>query len=303
MNRKILIIGANGFTGRHLLNAFSENTDWKVTGCSLHPDICGQGLGYRFICTDITSEGEVEKLMEEVQPDIVINTAAMSATDYAETHRDEAYVLNVRAVEFLAKACKKRNSRLIHISTDFVFGGDCDRLYTEEDTPNPVNYYGITKSESESVVTSTCSNYAIARIVVVYGSPFAGQHGNIVSLVINRLQNNEEIRVANDQWRTPTYVGDVVKGIKRLIEHPACGIYHICGKECMSVADMALRTANVLGLDSSLITPVSTEELHEKTPRPKFSGLSIEKARRELGYNPCTFEEGVRRMIKDSSSR
>ena len=153
------------------------------------------------------------------------------------------------------------------------------------------------------MVASLCRNYAIARIVVVYGTPYPGQHGNIVSLVINRLQNHQEIRVADDQWRTPTYVGDVVQGVEKLIERPVCGIYHICGGECMTVADMALRTADTLGLDRSLILPVHTAAMQEKTPRPRFSGLSIEKARRELGYRPLTFEEGVRSMLQDDSSR
>lgn len=303
MNKKILIIGANGFTGRHLLHAFAQKTDWQITGCSLHPDICPPACGYRFIQTDITHEEEVEKLMEEVQPDVVVHTAAMSATDYAETHHAEAQAVNVEAVRWLAQSCEKHHCRLIHLSTDFVFGGDTSRLYTEADTPSPVNYYGRTKWESEKVVASLCRNYAIARIVVVYGAPYPGQHGNIVSLVINRLQNHQEIRVADDQWRTPTYAGDVVQGVEKLIEQPVCGIYHICGGECMTVADMALRTADTLGLDRSLILPVHTAAMQEKTPRPRFSGLSIEKARREVGYRPLTFEEGVRSMLQDDSSR
>ena len=118
MNKKILIIGANGFTGRHLLHAFAQKADWQVTGCSLDPDICPPACGYRFIQTDITHEEEVEKLMEEVQPDVVVHTAAMSATDYAETHHAEAQAVNVEAVRWLAQNCEKHHCRLIHLSTD-----------------------------------------------------------------------------------------------------------------------------------------------------------------------------------------
>lgn len=303
MNKKILIVGANGFTGRHLLYAFAKKPDWQVTGCSLHPDICPPAHGYRFLETDITNEAELKKRMEEVQPDVVVHTAALSATDYAETHPAEADAVNVNAVASLATLCAQYGSRLIHLSTDFVFGGDTCQLYTEEDTPSPVNYYGRTKWESEKVVASICRNYAIARIVVVYGAPYPGQHGNIVSLVIQRLRNHQEIRVADDQWRTPTYVGDVVQGIEKLVAQPVCGIYHLCGGECMTVADMALRTADTLGLDRSLILPVHTAAMQEKTPRPRFSGLSIEKARRDLDYQPHTFEEGIRSMQLDDSSR
>lgn len=130
MNKKILIVGANGFTGRHLLYAFAKKPDWQVTGCSLHPDICPPAHGYRFLETDITNEAELKKQMEEVQPDVVVHTAALSATDYAETHPAEAEAVNVNAVASLATLCAQYGSRLIHLSTDFVFGGDTCQLYT-----------------------------------------------------------------------------------------------------------------------------------------------------------------------------
>ena len=170
-------------------------------------------------------------------------------------------------------------------------------FYTEEDTPDPVNYYGATKLKGEKRVAELCSNYAIARVVVVYGAALPGQHGNILQLVANRLRNNEEIRVVSDQWRTPTYVGDVSQGIEKLINHPNNGIYHICGSECLTIADIAYRVADTLNLDYSLILPVTTKQMGETTPRPRFSGLSIEKARRELGYQPHTLEEGIKLMF------
>lgn len=99
------------------------------------------------------------------------------------------------------------------------------------------------------------------------------------------------------QWRTPTYVGDVSQGIEKLINHPNNGIYHICGSECLTIADIAYRVADTLNLDYSLILPVTTKQMGETTPRPRFSGLSIEKARRELGYQPHTLEEGIKLMF------
>ena len=193
--------------------------------------------------------------------------------------------------------CEASAARFIHLSTDFVFNGDTGQLYTEEDTPDPVNYYGATKLKGEKRVAELCSNYAIARVAVVYGAALPGQHGNILQLVANRLRNNEEIRVVSDQWRTPTYVGDVSQGIEKLINHPNNGIYHICGSECLTIADIAYRVADTLNLDYSLILPVTTKQMGETTPRPRFSGLSIEKARRELGYQPHTLEEGIKLMF------
>lgn len=219
--KKILIIGANGFTGRQILNDLSVHTQYKVTGCSLHPDILPNDAGkYRFIETDIRNEADIKRLFEEVQPDVVINCSALSVPDYCETHHEEAYLTNVTAVSQLAVFCEEYKSRFIHLSTDFVFDGkmfvfdekineDAGLLYTEEDVPAPVNYYGYTKWKGEEKVAETCSSYAIVRVAIVYGRALPGQHGNIVQLVMNRLKAGQEIRVVSDQWRTPTYVGDV----------------------------------------------------------------------------------------------
>ena len=131
--KKILVIGANGFTGRRILDDLSHNVFYQTTGCSLHDDICPHSGDYRFIRTDICNRQAVKKLFQEVQPDVVINTSALSVPDYCETHHAEADAVNITAVEHLAECCEAGGSRFIHLSTDFVFGGDTDRPYTEED--------------------------------------------------------------------------------------------------------------------------------------------------------------------------
>ncbi|KAA9046504.1 SDR family oxidoreductase [Bacteroides xylanisolvens] len=294
--KKILIIGANGFTGRQILNDLSVHTQYKVTGCSLHPDISPNDAGkYRFIETDIRNEADIKRLFEEVQPNVVINCSALSVPDYCETHHEEAYLTNVTAVSQLAVFCEEYKSRFIHLSTDFVFdekiNEDAGLLYTEEDVPAPVNYYGYTKWKGEEKVAETCNSYAIVRVAIVYGRALPGQHGNIVQLVMNRLKAGQEIRVVSDQWRTPTYVGDVSDGVQRLIAHTTNGIFHICGDECMSIAEIAYQVADYMGLDRSLIYSVTTEEMNEPTPRPRFSGMSIDKARTMLGYEPQKLKE------------
>lgn len=299
MKKKILITGANGFIGRRLMNDLSTMKAYDVVGCSLHTDICPQYGNHLFTCTDITDRNALQSLFEEVRPDVVVNTAALSATDYCETHHEETDAVNTHAVRHMAELCAKQSCRFVHISTDFVFGGNNHRLYTEDDLPAPVNYYGLSKWRSEQHVQAICSDYAIARVVVVYGENLSGQHGNIIRLVAQRLKDGEQIRVVSDQWRTPTYVSDVSAGIRKLAEHNKNGIYHICGDECLTIADMARRTAEVLGLDSSLIVPVKTHEMGEKTPRPPYSGLDIGKARRELNYCPHTLDEGIRLAISN----
>ena len=169
--KKILVIGANGFTGRRILDDLSHNVSYQTTGCSLHDDICPHSGDYRFIRTDICNRQAVEKLFQEVQPDVVINTSALSVPDYCETHHEEAWLTNVTAVEQLAHLCESYKSRFIHLSTDFVFDGKINEaaglLYTEKDLPAPVNYYGYTKWKGEEKIAEICSNYAIARVEIV----------------------------------------------------------------------------------------------------------------------------------------
>lgn len=289
--RNVLIIGANGFAGRQILKDLSDNKQYMVTGCSLHSDIDPDDKGnYCFIEADIREVSSMKHLFEEVQPEVVINCSALSVPDYCETHHEEAYLLNVTAVEQVARLCEEYKSRFIHLSTDFVFDGNLNenagQLYTEEYLPAPVNYYGFTKWKGEERVAELCNNYAIVRVAIVYGKAMPGQHGNIVQLVINRLQSGQEINVVSDQWRTPTYVGDVSNGVQLLIENTTNGIFHICGDECMTIAEVAYHVADSMRLDRSLIHPMTTEELKESTPRPRFSGMSIEKAQAILDYHP-----------------
>lgn len=293
---KLLVIGANGFTGRRILSSLSAESTYEVTGCSLRPDIMPGSGDYRFYRADINDHLAIGELFRAVTPDVVINTSALSVPDYCETHPEEAYATNVSAVEHLARCCARTKSRFLHLSSDFVFDGESRTLYTEQDLPAPVNYYGETKRLGERAVVEACEDYAILRVVVVYGKALPGQHGNILQLVKNRLENHQEIRVVSDQWRTPTWVNDIASGVALLLPSVATGIYHICGGECLSISEIAYRVADYFHLDSSLIHPVTTEEMREATPRPRFSGLSIEKARRELGYSPVSLEEGMREL-------
>lgn len=292
---RILIIGANGFTGRRILQHLSLHEGYELTGCSLHDDI-QPGGGYHFVRTDINDHSTIGQLIDGIRPDVVINASALSVPDYCELHPKEAYATNVLAVENLARCCEKAGSRFIHLSTDFVFDGKKGSLYTEEDLPAPVNYYGLSKYQGEQAVVANCNHYANVRVVVVYGKALSGQHGNVLQLVKNRLQAGQEIRVVSDQYRTPTWVNDIAAGVEKLMTLSQSGTYHICGGECLSIAEIAYRVADYFKLDRSLIIPVTTEEMNEATPRPRFSGLSIEKAKREFGYTPHTLEEGMAEM-------
>ena len=274
---RIMILGANGFTGRRILQHLVHKQEHNLLACSLHKDILPEE-GYQFYELDILNFEATDILLAKFKPEIIINASALSVVDYCEQHQEEAYALNVSAVRHIAEYCQTNNCRLIHLSTDFVFDGIKNTPYVETDIPNPVNYYGKTKRWSEEVIEQICENYAIMRVEVVYGKPLERQHGNIVQLVINRLENGQSIRVVSDQVRSPTWVEDIALGTELLLSSKHNGIYHICGGETMSVADIAYRTAAYFNLHSSLIEPVTTTEMNEATPRPLFSPMNTGKA-------------------------
>ncbi len=293
--KKIVVIGANGFTGRRLLQQLAGQEGYEVYGVSLNADRWPTA-GYRFVTADITVYAAISSLLGEIRPDAVVNTSALSVPDYCELHHDEAYAVNVSAVEHLAACCARLQSRFIHLSTDFVFSGHEDRLYTEDDLPAPVNYYGHTKWLGEQAALAACSNAAVARVVVVYGRALPGQHGNIFQLVKTRLEAGQPIRVVSDQWRTPTWVDDVATGLRQLLPFSGTGLYHLCGDECLTIADIAYRVAGFFHLDHSLIQPVTTAEMNEATPRPLHSGLSNRKACRDFSFRPHSLVEGMREL-------
>ncbi|MGL5681491.1 MAG: SDR family oxidoreductase [Marinifilaceae bacterium] len=292
--KKILLLGANGFIGRRVLLALCN--EFEMFAVSANADIC-PSTNYTFMQCDMQNITAMEQLLHHINPDIIINTAAVSSPDFCEQNKDIATAINVDAVKVMADYSEAHNVRVLHLSTDFVFDGLKKELYTEQDATGPVNFYGVTKDESEKYLLSKLSNAAVIRVEVVYGNVFAGQHSNIVLLVKQRLQAGQTIRVVNDQFRTPTFVNDVVDGIVRILKNEASGIYHICGKELMSIAQLAYGVADFWNLDSTLIEPVSTQEMKEATPRPQYSGMSIAKASRDLGYEPHSFVESLQLMV------
>lgn len=173
----------------------------KYSAVPFHPDI-RPGGNHTSVRLDINDYPAVEALFDHICPDVVVNCSALSVPDYCEQHREEAYAINVSAVENLAYCCEHQGSRLIHLSTDFVFDGRSDRLYTEEDLPAPLNYYGVTKYQGRTSGSEYLPQLCYCPCGCRLWESVAGQHGNVLQLVKNRLEAGQEIRVVADQYRT-----------------------------------------------------------------------------------------------------
>ena len=223
----------------------------------------------------------------------IVHCAAISQPDVCETDRELCKLHNIVASEYLIRAAQKAGARFLYLSTDFIFDGT-GGPYTEEDKPNPVNFYGESKYEVEKLLEQSELDYAIARTVLVYGVAHSLSRSNIVLWVKNKLENGEAIRVVNDQWRTPTLAEDLAVGCRLIIDKKVMGIYHISGADYLTPYELTLKTADVFGLDKKLISPTNASEFKEIAKRPLKTGFDISKAKEVLGYQPHSINEGLR---------
>jgi dTDP-4-dehydrorhamnose reductase len=245
---------------------------------------------------DVTAPDAVTATMEEFDPDVVVNCAAVSDVAECDADRNRAWAVNARAVKRLAKRCKERRAHLVQVSTDFVFDGKRGP-YDEQARPDPVNYYGRTKLAGENAPREVgLSDWTIVRTVLLYGTGRNLSRSNVVLWMIDRLSAGETIHVVTDQWRTPTYVEDLADGIARVVDRGATGIYHCSGREMVSVHELAETVADVFGFDDGLIDPVPSDYFDDAVERPEKTGLLILKAESELGYDPRSLEAGLRRV-------
>lgn len=295
---KILITGANGLLGQHLVKLLIDTTAHDIIatgrGSSRIPFPSSPGLNY--FPLDITNGIDVISFTEQHHPDVIIHTAAITQVDECESEQVACWDTNVTATRFLVSAAENINAFFVYISTDFVFDG-LDGPYTESAIPGPINYYGSSKLAAEKSVMESGLRWCIVRTVLVYGNIFTGSRNNIISWVRENLEKGKKIKVVSDQWRTPTYVEDLAKGVLLAIDKNATGIFHISGEEMLSPYDMAIVTAEWLDLDKSLIEKVDASLFNQPAKRPAKTGFIIEKAKQELDFHPLSFKEGLEKML------
>lgn len=294
----VLITGANGFLGHYLVKKLlQENYSVIATGkgeSRLPFEDNGQ---FVYAPLDFTDPYAVHDVFDRYKPAVVIHAGAMGKPDECEAQQWQAYLVNVEGTVTLLMNAADQRSFFVYVSTDFVFDGS-KGSYREEDKTGPVNYYGKTKQEAEEAVMEYEGDWAIVRTVLVYGQPLSGR-SNILTIVRDKLEQGQSYNVVDDQFRTPTYVEDLADGIVRIVNRQAKGIYHLSGEDLLTPYQMALLTADHLGLDKSLICRATAADFSQPARRPANTSLIIEKAKRVLGYAPVSFEEGLKKMFED----
>lgn len=287
--KRILVIGASGQVGKRLYSVLSR--DYEVFGT-----YCKNKIG-NLIYLDITNKKGVETLFEKIRPDIAILTSSLTNVNRCESEKALARIINVNGTRNITETCQKYNVKLVFFSTDYIFDGK-NGPYSELDPPKAINYYGKTKILGEEIVRSL-KNYMIIRTTGV----FSYDRGiNFAISVIDSLNKNKEIKVANDQYANPILADNLVDCVKELILEDRDGIWNIAGDTYLSRYEFALEIADTFSLDKRLIIGLPTKELHQEAKRPLKGGLIIDKAKNTLKTRILKIEEALI-LMKDLAKR
>lgn len=265
---KVLVTGSEGQLGQSLRREFEGDNDFEV----VYADISD---------LDLTDRLAVSRYFYDNQFDYVINCAAYTAVDKAESEELKAALVNTSAVGYIAEAAAKNNVKVIHISTDYVFSGQNCRPYEENDEPYPQSIYGRTKLEGEGVLTSFCSNAIIIRTAWLY-SEFGR---NFVKTMLAKAEEGGPLSVVADQIGTPTYAGDLARAIHTILRSDKwkAGIYHFTDEGVASWYDFTKAILRLSGKENVPVKAVRTKEYPTPAKRPMYSVLSKSKIKNTFG--------------------
>lgn len=291
---KILVIGGSGLIGSTFIQYGLEKYD-------IHATVNANEIefnGIPFTKLDLIKErSAIIDLINIFKPEVIIHTAAHSSVDLCETRPELANMLHVDITKDIASVCKKTRSRLVYFSTDWVFGGQLNKKYVEEDMPNPVNHYGKTKLLAEKIVRETSPSNVVLRTAVVYGWH---KRSRFTNWILQSLIEKKVVDPYVDQYNTPTLVDDLVKSMIRIIDMDISGVYHATGKTCINRYKFALLLARTFGLDENLIKPVTAVEKKQDALRPVSSCLDSTKLEKLIGYEFSDISAGVNYIFKKS---
>lgn len=281
---KILITGAKGMVGRAAAFHFMEAGD-RVLAMSRDE-------------LDITDGRKVDRIVSSERPHAVVNCAAYTDVDGAESDASGCFAVNTEAVGVLAAAADRAGSRFVTISSDYVFDGEKEGFYTQSDEARPLGVYGRSKLKGERLAAEKCPTAVIIRTGWIYGA----KGTNFLSVIPSLLEAGTRINAIRDSWGTPTYVDDLVSRIRELLTVDVCGIFHVTNSgPGASYAEFAMSVAQNGGYDQRLVNVVSAAELERAAPRPGNSRLACGVSA-SMGFRDLPdWESGIRRFLSSRS--
>ncbi len=293
--KKILVTGASGMLAGDLLPELVSR-EAEILATDYLP---AERHGLSLFRLDITDYQQVKDAVTEFRPHWIINCAAYTKVDDAESQRELAFLVNGSGAGNLARAAEVSGSALLHLSTDYVFGGrgshgERRAPYREDDLPAPCGVYGASKRYGEELVLEALGENAL----MVRTAWLHGQHGpNFVATMLRVGKDKKELKVVNDQVGSPTWSGFLAQVLVQLIERNARGIYHVTSRGDISWFDFAAEIFSQAKMDVRVL-PQSTEELGRPAPRPPYSTLDLSKIEQFLGRPCLSWKEGIAQHLR-----
>lgn len=292
---KILIFGGSGLVGSRFIEKYGQ--DFKIESPTVDE-------------VDILNKSQVQKRAEHFSPEIIINFAAFTNVEAAEEQSGNkdgiCYQINTLGAKNIAEVAKQLDKRVIHISTEYVFDGTKqDSPYTENDEPNPINWYGATKLFGEEFVLESLCKSTIVRISMPFSS-FYKEKKDIARFFLEELRTGKQLRAIEDQRVCPTFVGDIADALKELVISDSLGLFHVSSTDSVTPLEFAKNIAEVFKLDSSLISPISLDEYNQRKAAKllKYSWLNPTKFERMFGDQTLhSVEEGLGLFKKEIDSK
>lgn len=287
---KILITGSKGQVGSQLIDILKKGKSelGEIPGQIKDAVVIGKGSQE----LSITDFDKVKTVLNEIRPDVVINTAAYTNVDGCETNKEVAFGVNAIGAKNLTMACEGIGAKIVHISTDFVFNGERNIPYTESDEPSPQSIYAISKNMGENYVKEFSSKYFIVRTSWVYG--YVGN--NFVYAIMKAGKEKGSLKVVNDQIGNPTNAEDLCHHILKLITTENYGIYHCTAQGECSRYDFARKIIELAKIPCEVI-PCSTDEYPSPAKRPAYSSLDNLRLRNAIGDEMRHWEQALSDFI------
>jgi dTDP-4-dehydrorhamnose reductase len=285
---RVLVTGGSGFIGRSCLTAFAGH---DVRGTYRSRSASG------LVQLDLLDPPAVAHCLDAFRPEAIIHCAARPSADWCQENPEAARTLNCDTTQNLVRAARVVGARVVFLSTDYVFDGEAGP-YGESDAVRPLNTYGRLKLEMEAAVLEANPESLVVRTTNVYG--FDPVSRNFLMGILPQVARGEAVRVAEDQYGTPTLVSDLCHAMRRLLEQNAAGVFHVAGPDYLSRTDWARAAATQFGLEPGRVIGTRTADLHQSAPRPLKAGLLCGRIRSLALPLPRGLAEGLRQMRADA---
>lgn len=278
---RILVIGAKGMLGRDLIPELQSSFPGD--------DV----LGWDIDEIDIRKERETVMEIERIRPAVVINAAGYTDVDGCESNEQEAFAVNAEGMKHIALGARQCGSRVVYLSTDYVFNGSKGEPYGEEDPPHPINTYGRSKRKGEEYALGVADHGLVIRTQWLYG-----QYGrNFVTTILRLAREEKVLSIVNDQIGSPTFTVDLSMAIGLLIRKKASGIFHVTNRDACSWYDFSRAILDLSKIENVDVAPISSADLERKATRPLYSVLSTEKFEQEIGVKLRTWSDALKDFL------